>query len=152
MTTTTAGAARFWAKVNKAGPLHPLLQTRCWPWTGSRHRKGYGNAWLDGRGWQAHRAAWALEVGAIPAGTRVLHRCDRRACVRPQHLFIGTDLDNARDRDAKGRSGAKKRCGDGNGMRKHPDRHPARVDPAAFAVANAARAARRERDDRGHFR
>lgn len=53
---------------------------------------------------RGHRVAYALAVGAVPAGLGVLHSCDRPACVRPEHLRVGTAADNARDRVARGRS------------------------------------------------
>lgn len=86
---------------------------RCWTWTGFRS-SGYGFLSVGNRPTRAHRVSWELSNGPLPDiapgsyhGTCVLHRCDNRACVRPDHLFIGTQLDNIRDRDAKlrGRSG-----------------------------------------------
>ena len=78
----------------------------CWIWEGTRERKGYGRL---GRGHSsgqllAHRASYELFVGPIPDGMMVLHRCDIPSCVNPEHLFIGTAADNARDEVAKGRN------------------------------------------------
>lgn len=77
----------------------------CWLWTGPLNWRGYGHAWdtthQKMRG--AHRISYELHCGPIPSGMCVLHTCDTRRCVRPDHLWIGTDIDNARDRDSKGR-------------------------------------------------
>ena len=74
----------------------------CWEWTGSR-RAGYGRAIVNQKSVRAHRRAWVLTNGPIPDGLFVLHKCDNPPCVRPDHLFLGTQLDNRRDAVAKGR-------------------------------------------------
>lgn len=90
---------RFWRKVLVDTPLEA-----CWEWTGSRWN-GYGTLSGDGGATlKAHRASWSLFRGEIPNGLHVLHHCDNRACVRPSHLFLGTNRDNMQDMVNKGRS------------------------------------------------
>src|SRR4029079_1216748 len=75
------------------------LNDGCWIWKGSIHKtRGYGFASCGtGCGFLAHRVSYVLFVGTIPQGMLVLHRCDVRRCVNPEHFFLGTDADNSRD-------------------------------------------------------
>ncbi len=97
-------AARFWAKVSKEGPTHLVLGTRCWVWTADLNEFGYGRLHFNHRVIGAHRRSWQMNVGPIPDGACVLHRCDNPPCVRPDHLFLGTMADNSHDMHAKGRN------------------------------------------------
>ena len=88
----------------------------CWNWAASLNLDGYGNIWRDGRTVLAHRASWELFKGPLPKGLLVLHKCDNTACVKPEHLFLGTQKDNMNDMAAKGR---RARCpGEKHGMAK----------------------------------
>lgn len=103
-TGVTPPAIRFWNKVNKDGPLHPILQTQCWEWTASIV-SGYGQFGLScGQMRYAHRYAWELAYGDIPEGQQVLHHCDNKRCCRIEHLFLGTQDDNMKDCKKKGRN------------------------------------------------
>lgn len=95
-------AERFWALVDTV----PNAGS-CWLWQGQEDAYGYGAIRrdpADSSKAKAHRVAWELCYGPVPAGQCVLHRCDVRRCVRPSHLFLGTIADNIRDMYAKGRN------------------------------------------------
>lgn len=109
---------RFWALVNKA--------PSCWLWTAYRSKAGYGRFGFSIhpqgqshiKSWKscfAHRYSWQFHNGPIPPGLNVLHHCDTPACVNPEHLFLGTQKDNADDMMAKGR---------GNGQLPTGENHP----------------------------
>lgn len=109
---------QFWDK------CIPEPNTGCWLWTGSMWGNGYGQVRANNKIRFAHRAAYELARGPIPKGdgyhgTCVLHRCDVRCCVNPDHLFLGTHKDNMDDMARKGRKVVAR--GDRNGMRTHPE-------------------------------
>jgi len=87
----------FWAKAQKT--------ETCWLWAGSISRPdGYGMYHMGSAGYRvAHRIAYKLAVGPIPDGMIIMHLCDNPPCVNPDHLRLGTKLDNNRDSMAKGR-------------------------------------------------
>lgn len=106
---------QFWAKVER-------MEEACWLWRGFINQNGYGVAGYKRRNFLAHRLSWILTYGEIPEGLYVCHKCDTPACVRPDHLFVGSQLENMRDMHSKGRhkSGFKKGMnrGEKNGQAK----------------------------------
>lgn len=69
-------------------------------------KNGYGQVRYKGKTAYAHRVAWELANGTIENGAYVLHRCDNRKCVNPDHLFLGSFNDNMEDMVSKGRQAA----------------------------------------------
>ena len=86
---------RFWANVERTD--------ECWNWTARTNEKGYGPFAVAGKPVTAHRLSYELNVGKIVNGSWVLHSCDNPKCVRPDHLRLGNNLDNMRDKMGRGR-------------------------------------------------
>lgn len=80
-----------------------LLGDGCWEWQKSRMAWGYGRIRVEGRTVAAHRTMWEEWHGPILDGLFVCHRCDNPPCIRPDHLFLGTNADNLGDMSKKGR-------------------------------------------------
>ncbi|MCK5643866.1 MAG: HNH endonuclease, partial [Gammaproteobacteria bacterium] len=87
-----------WSRVAKRG------RDACWLWTGATFVRGeYGAVRFEGKTQRANRVAYRLAVGLVSAGKKILHSCDNPPCCNPKHLYQGTDLDNVRDMDSRGR-------------------------------------------------
>lgn len=126
---------RLWRQVDRRSP------DECWPWKAKSLVRGYGiisrGTRSDGR-ILAHRAAWEVTYGPIPKGegahgTIVLHTCDNRPCCNPAHLRLGTQADNVRDMDAKGRRVVVMRRGED-----HPNTNLTANDVRAIRATNAS--------------
>ncbi|MGI9449357.1 MAG: HNH endonuclease signature motif containing protein [Geminicoccaceae bacterium] len=90
--------SRFWKYVEQGHP------DECWNWKGGRLGRLYGAFNYPGnKPGYAHRFSYELHHGKIPAGSIVMHTCDRPACVNPMHLTLGTQKENIRDSVRKGR-------------------------------------------------
>jgi hypothetical protein len=74
----------------------------CWIWTDKKDKNGYGIIYVN-KNTRAHRYSYELHRRKISDFLFVCHHCDNPSCVNPDHLFLGTALDNARDRDKKKR-------------------------------------------------
>jgi hypothetical protein len=89
---------RFWTRVEKTDG--------CWLWVGGKSPSGYGliSVGKKSEGTRSvHRLSYEMHHGPIPKGFVVMHSCDNRACVNPDHLSVGTHKDNTDDMIAKGR-------------------------------------------------
>lgn len=109
---------RFWSKVS--------VTDGCWLWNGTTDKDGYGLLHNTDRPPAFHRSthvSWMLHgKGDVPDGLQICHTCDNPACVRPDHLWIGTTQENTADRDRKGRHGYS------------PPKNPARGERHGMAV------------------
>ena len=94
----TTKEERFWNNV-----VVLTYDLGCWLWVSRTNEDGYGRTDWKGRSTFAHRVAWELKNGPIPDGLQVLHKCDNPPCCNPDHLFLGTNLDNVKDKISKGR-------------------------------------------------
>jgi hypothetical protein len=130
---------RFW--------FHAIKGPECWEWGGHRS-EGYGILTIGpNQQGRANRFSYELHNGPIPDGLFVCHRCDNRACVRPDHLFLGTAQDNTTDMLAKGREARNTgHPGESHSMAKLTEREvrairkatgPARIVAAKYNVSES---------------
>jgi hypothetical protein len=103
---------RIWQKIDIKSP------NECWNWKSTKASNGYGLIWKNGANHLAHRTLYEIIYGPIPSvKLHVCHKCDNRLCCNPNHLFLGTALDNVHDMISKGREDHTKNCrGEDSGM------------------------------------
>src|SRR5687768_3007421 len=89
-------AKSFYSRVSVIG--------ECWEWQGAINANGYGHIRFSNKTYLAHRLSYEFAFKPITKGLFVCHKCDNPKCVRPDHLFLGTPLDNTLDMMAKGRA------------------------------------------------
>jgi hypothetical protein len=115
-------ADRFWAKVDKNGPIVSEVLGPCWLWTGATDGHGYGQINIERRIRRAHVVAYILTTGhePPPKTPKITHLCDNGhlGCVRPSHLKADTQAGNLAGAVERGRTAR----GDRSGSRKYPDR------------------------------
>jgi len=111
--------------MNKKGPIERFMEkiekhnSGCWLWKAGKGTTGYGRILFKGKVWQAHRFSYENFVGPIESGKYILHKCDVRNCVNPDHLYSGDQFDNMRDCSRRGRQK------NGNNKKTHcPKGHP----------------------------
>lgn len=86
---------KFWSRIKKTDS--------CWPWIGGTNDRGYGVVCIGNDKVYAHRFSFVLNIGRIPEFICACHSCDNPPCCNPDHLFLGTHLDNMTDAETKGR-------------------------------------------------
>ena len=106
---TATDVERFLSKIKRAN------EADCWEWTAGK-REGYGRFRVGDNLYVATRFMWRLVHGVDPMGQLVLHTCDNPGCCNPDHLFLGSDEDNNRDKETKRRG--KHPAGEDNGLAK----------------------------------
>jgi hypothetical protein len=96
-------ALKVWTSDRIFESSMPVTECGCWIWMRPIHKKGYAYASLKGKMTRVNRLSWEVHNGPITEGLHVLHKCDTPLCVNPDHLFLGTNTDNVRDKWEKDR-------------------------------------------------
>lgn len=145
---------RFWSKIDRTGG-----PDACWPWRGLLDKDGYGWTYARRRNFRTHVVAYRLKRGYVQADLCVCHSCDvrypvgdisYRRCCNPNHLWLGTSLENRQDCKRKGRTAKGAR----SPSRMHPEsllrgkNHPRHTKPERWShIGSYARWTRGEMDE-----
>lgn len=95
--------------------------TGCWVWEKCLNGDGYPVIWVNKKRWKGHRLSFFIFYGQDPGKLLVCHACDNRKCINPDHLWLGTHLDNNRDCINKNRMRHPPNLGEKHGMSKFTD-------------------------------
>ena len=98
-----------------------LDEKQCWEWKGKIDAYGYGYTYSNSKILKAHRVSYEIHYAEPLNDLHCLHKCDNPKCVNPLHLFSGTNLDNIKDKVAKGRCYTGNQKGENNGASKLSD-------------------------------
>jgi len=111
--------------------------TGCWEWTACLNNRGYGRLRTDRDEMLAHRASWIAWNGEIQNGLWVLHKCDNRKCVNPNHLFLGNHEENMRDMFEKGHYSPRSKLTKEQVFKILTDERPSKVLAGLFGVCKS---------------
>ena len=115
-------------------------ETGCWNWVASKMRTGYGQFNpRNGKIVTAHRYSYKIHKGEIPDGLFVCHTCDNRACVNPDHLWLGTCAENLEDMKRKGRSYKPGVIGERNGSSKVTEKDVVEIRRSNLLLSEVAK-------------
>lgn len=143
---------RFWRKVDTDGPIVVELLGKCWLWTGAISSTGYGSVRVNTIGYSAHVLSFLFANGSVPEPPlEIMHKCDNRMCVNPDHLEAGTREKNIQDCVDRGRHGSVTKPGSlprgkhhHHGKKTHcPNGHEYTSDNVYMINNGASRACRR---------
>ena len=84
--------------------IDKIDKNECWNWTASCFSDGYGKIYFKGKRMGSHRASYEVFKRHIPYTRIVCHKCDNIKCINPDHLFLGSQSDNIKDKNNKGRN------------------------------------------------